>query len=117
MGTDASAPQVPGAPVTDTLRNYQTDVVAQIEQAIAAGEKRLLIVAPTGSGKTIVAAEIIRRFTERYRPVLVLAHRKEIIDQTGKKLHGASIRHGIIKAGYSPRPMGRVQVASVQTLW
>src|SRR5262249_53015128 len=117
MGTHASAPEIPGASITDTLRPYQTDVVAQIEQAIAAGEKRLLIVAPTGSGKTIVAAEIIRRFTERYRPVVVLAHRKEIIDQTSKKLRGSKITHGIVKAGYSPRPMERVQLASVQTLW
>src|SRR5262249_1833958 len=103
--------------MTDVLRPYQTDVVAQIEQAIAAGEKRLLIVAPTGSGKTVVASAIINRFTGRYRPVVVLAHRKEIIDQTSKKLHGSKITHGIVKAGYSPRPMERVQVASVQTLW
>jgi DNA repair protein RadD len=49
--------------------------------------------------------------------VIVLAHRKEIITQTSKKLLASDIRHGIIKAGFSPRPMERVQVASVQTLW
>src|SRR5215471_996880 len=117
MGTDAPAPEVPESPMTDVLRPYQVDVVAQIEQAIAAGEKRILVVAPTGSGKTVVASAIINRFTGRYRPVVVLAHRKEIIDQTSKKLRGSKITHGIVKAGYSPRPMERVQVASVQTLW
>ena len=76
-----------------------------------------LIVAPTGSSKTIVAAEVIADYMRRYRPVVVLAHRKEIIDQTSKKLYRAKIRHGIVKAGYSPRPMESVQVASVQTLW
>src|SRR5262245_21258568 len=116
MGTHASASPTE-APMTDTLRPYQTDVVAQIEQAIAAGEKRLLIVAPTGSGKTVIAGAISEEFAERYRPVVVLAHRKEIIDQTSKKLNGSKIRHGIVKAGYSPRPMERVQVTSVQTLW
>ena len=103
--------------MTDVLRPYQTEVVAQIEQAIAAGEKRLLIVAPTGSGKTVVASAVINSFTQRYQPVVVLAHRKEIIDQTSRKLHDSKITHGIIKAGYSPRPMEWVQVASVQTLW
>lgn len=103
--------------MTDMLRPYQTDVVAQIEQAIAAGEKRLLVVAPTGSGKTVVGAEVIADYMQRYQPVVVLAHRKEIIDQTSKKLSRANIKHGIIKAGYSPRPMENVQVASVQTLW
>jgi len=103
--------------MTDVLRPYQTDVIAQIEKAIAAGEKRILLVAPTGSGKTVIAAEIIRRFMERYRPVLVLAHRLEIVNQTSKKLHGCGIRHGIIKSGIDGRPMERVQVASVATLW
>ena len=99
------------------LRPYQSDVIDEIEKAIASGQRRILLVAPTGSGKTVIAAEIIGHFTQRYRPVLVLAHRLEIVTQTAKKLHGCGIRHGIIKAGFSPRPMERVQVASVQTLW
>ena len=103
--------------MTDTLRGYQIDVIAKIESAIAAGERRILLVAPTGSGKTVIGAEVIADYTRRYRPVVVLAHRKEIITQTSKKLLASDIRHGIIKAGFSPRPMERVQLASVQTLW
>ena len=70
--------------MTDTLRRYQTDVIAEIESAIAAGKRRILLVAPTGSGKTIIASEIIADYTRRYRPVLVLAHRQEIITQTSR---------------------------------
>jgi len=103
--------------MTDSLRPYQTNVIAEIERNIAAGERRILLVAPTGSGKTVIAAEIIRHFTQRCRPVLVLAHRLEIITQTSTKLQRCGVGHGIIKAGFSPRPMERVQVASVQTLW
>jgi len=99
------------------LRPYQTDVIGEIERAIEAGERRIIVVAPTGSGKTIIAAELIKRHTERYRPALVLAHRLEIITQTSVKLFANGVRHGIIKAGFSPRPMERVQIASVQTLW
>ena len=64
------------------LRPYQTDVVADIEGAIVAGQKRLLLVAPTGSGKTVVFCEIIKRYVEQHRSVLALAHRREIIQQT-----------------------------------
>ena len=101
----------------DTLRPYQTDIVAEFERVIAAGKRRILLVAPTASGKTIIAGEIIQHYMRRYRPVLVLAHRLEIITQTSVKLHARGIAHGIIKAGFEPRPMERVQVASVQTLW
>jgi DNA repair protein RadD len=101
------------------LRPYQTDIVAEYERTIEAGRKRIMLVAPTGSGKTIVAAEIIKRVVERHQSVLVLAHRREIITHTSRKLTDHGIQHGVIQAGLEKlaRPMERVQVASVQTLW
>jgi DNA repair protein RadD len=105
------------AAVSDVLRPYQDDVVAKIEAAIAAGKRRILLVMPTGGGKTVVAGEMIERYSQAYRSTLVLAHRVEIIRQTSVKLFARDIAHGLIKAGFAPRPMARVQVASVQTLW
>jgi DNA repair protein RadD len=98
------------------LRPYQTDFVAEFDRTVAAGTRRILGVAPTGSGKTIVFAEIIRCFVSRYKPVLVLTHRREIITQTSKKLRDLDIPHGIIMAGTPPRPLETVQVAAIQTL-
>jgi DNA repair protein RadD len=101
------------------LRPYQVAVVAEYERKVEAGRKRIMLVAPTGSGKTIVAAEIIKRAVERRQNVLVLAHRREIIAHTSGKLTDRGIRHGVIQAGLEKllRPMESVQVASVQTLW
>jgi superfamily II DNA or RNA helicase len=73
-------------------------------------------VAPTGSGKTVIAGEIIREKARARRPVLLLAHRREIIGQTSQKLYDINVPHGIIMAGTSPRPMEYVQVAAIQTL-
>lgn len=42
------------------LRPYQSDVIRRVDDEIAAGCRRILIVAPTGAGKTVIAAAIIR---------------------------------------------------------
>jgi DNA repair protein RadD len=100
------------------LRPYQNDVVGEFERTIEAGQKRIMLVAPTGSGKTVIASEIIKRAVARRHSVLVLAHRREIITQTSRKLHEHGIRHGVIQAGMEKllRPLEAVQVASIQTL-
>jgi superfamily II DNA or RNA helicase len=96
------------------LRPYQHDAVADFDAAVERGQRRLIMVAPTGAGKTLIAAAIIAKFN---KSVLVLAHRREIITQTSEKLFAARVSHGIIQAGVRGRPLEQVQVASIQTLW
>jgi superfamily II DNA or RNA helicase len=98
------------------LRPYQIEAVADFNRERAAGKRRIMLVAPTGSGKTIIATTIIKQYVDVWKNVLALSHRVEIISQTSAKLHDQNISHGIIKAGFSPRPLERVQVASIQTL-
>src|SRR5262249_3685101 len=103
------------------LRPYQFEVLGQIEQAIAAGQRRILVTLPTGAGKPVCAADIIRRFNERGLFSLFLAHRREIIGQTSQRLteHGMPLgAHGIIMAERmcDLRPQARIQVASIDTL-
>jgi DNA repair protein RadD len=99
-----------------TLYQFQQEAVAEIERHVAEGRRRIILIAPTGSGKTVVASELIRRFVAQDRTALFLAHRREIIDQTSTKLTANGVRHGIIMSGVSPRPMESVQVASIDTL-
>ena len=99
------------------LRPYQHDIIAEFHPVIAAGHKRIILVAPTGSGKTVIGADIIGSFIRTAKSVLVLAHRREIITQTASKLFNVGIPHGIIQAGFRTRPLESVQVASIQTLW
>lgn len=100
------------------LRDYQSEAVEKIRIAIREGYTRILLVAPTGSGKTTVACTgIIQPAVERGNPVTFIAHRKELIDQCSERLDEHGIDHGIIKAGNKRyAPSLPVQVASVQTL-
>jgi superfamily II DNA or RNA helicase len=103
----------------DILRPYQTDVIAEIENAIAAGDRRILLVAPTGSGKTVIAAEIARRAVDQHHYVLFLAHRREIISQIRAKMIANGLSPGVVLAGLEKdlRPQANVQVCAIQTLW
>jgi DNA repair protein RadD len=99
------------------LRPYQIKIIEDFQREVAAGKDRIILVAPTGSGKTVIGSAIIKLFIERRRGVLVVAHRREIITQTSDKLRANGIPHGIIMAGEQDRPLEFVHVASIQTLW
>jgi len=101
---------------SQTLRPYQSQAILEARDALRV-HRRVLIVAPTGAGKTTIAADIIRRAVERGGVVWFLAHRKELIDQASARLDQFGIAHGVIMANHwRDRPHERVQVASVQTL-
>ena len=48
-----------------TLRDYQHDAVDAVLAARQDGRKRVLLVLPTGAGKTVVFSEIIARILDR----------------------------------------------------
>src|SRR5262245_33086185 len=98
-----------------TLHPFQCEAVDRVEQELEAHHK-VLLVAPTGAGKTVIASEIIRRWVTKYRTVLFLAHRREINEQTSAKLTANEVKHGIIMSGVDPRPMEPLQIASIDTL-
>ncbi|MFF0123789.1 EcoAI/FtnUII family type I restriction enzme subunit R [Micromonospora arida] len=72
-------------------RYYQRIAVNRTMEAIAAGQRRLLLVMATGTGKTYTAAQVIWRFMQAFKTinpakgqarVLFLADRNILIDQT-----------------------------------
>lgn len=68
-------------------RYYQRIAVNRMVEAIAKGQKRLLVVMATGTGKTFTAFQVIYRFwkTRTKKKVLYLADRNILIDQTISK--------------------------------
>lgn len=79
--------------------------------------RRLLIVAPTGAGKTTIAGDMIRAALARGKRIAFLAHRKELIGQASNKLKELNVPHGVIQGGRTDtRAWLPVHVASVQTL-
>jgi superfamily II DNA or RNA helicase len=100
-----------GAAVIE-LRPYQHAFVHAI---LVSKGRRKLAVMPTGGGKTLIAAQLIREAEKDL--VLFLAHRRELIHQARDKLAEFDIRAGVILAGKTTDPTAKVQIASIQTLW
>jgi superfamily II DNA or RNA helicase len=101
---------------TYKMRPYQEEAVAATIKAINEKLDPLLIMA-TGTGKTVVFAEVIKRIASVDRRSLVMAHRNELIDQAIAKISSvAGIRPGKEKAGDVASHRNRIVVASVQTL-
>ena len=101
--------------MTALLRDYQHDAIARVRAAYGSDSKRVLLVSPTGSGKTVTFAYVIASAAKRGRRILILAHRAEIIDQIEAALEIARVPYGVIAPGRLDLD-GPVQIASVATL-
>lgn len=99
------------------LRDYQLRALDEIRAHIRAGTRKILLVSPTGSGKTTIAAAMIQGAAQRGKRILFIAHRRELINQCCDRLAALGVEHGVILAGDSRvNPQSPVQVGSIQTL-
>lgn len=98
-----------------TLRDYQLDAEDSVRDAMASGKRKILLHAPTGSGKTAIASDIIRKVHDNGKKVLFLANRRELISQAKSTLESFGLDCGVIMAGVQSKLDAHVQIASVQT--
>jgi superfamily II DNA or RNA helicase len=102
------------------LRPYQHEAIAAVLATRREGVRRMVLALPTGAGKTVIFAELIRRARH---PVLVLAHRDELVQQARDKIDAAlrqnpgDGRAVVIERGSSRAPaQAQIVVASIRTL-
>ncbi|MCR5642091.1 MAG: DEAD/DEAH box helicase family protein, partial [Prevotella sp.] len=107
----------------DRLRDYQREMLDRLDEAWGS-HRSVMVQMPTGTGKTVLLAEVIRkelrgvalRAGMKNGGVIVVAHRIELIDQISRTLDDFGIEHGLIVSGKPEDATKSVQVASIQTL-
>jgi superfamily II DNA or RNA helicase len=109
----------------EMLREYQREMLSRLEKAWEKN-RSVMVQMPTGTGKTWLMAEAIRNAQlglcslanegTQGSGVIVVAHRRELIEQISKTLDKFGIEHGVILSGKKIDYSKRVQVASIQTL-
>lgn len=98
-----------------TLRQDQLETVGKLRSALA-DHQSVLLRAPCGYGKTVVAAYMAHGATMKRRRVTFGCHRRELIRQTANTFDKFGIRYGIIAAGMRSDPFAHVQIASHGTI-
>lgn len=72
------------------LRPYQEEAKQAVLSAWKDGQKKTLLVLPTGCGKTIVFASVAENQVKKGDRVLILAHRGELLEQAAAKIKQAA---------------------------
>lgn len=100
------------------LRDYQETFATGLATALAAGKRKLVGQLPTGGGKTVVFSAIASRFIAKStKSVLILVHRKELLQQTRRTLYkNFGIIAEPIMAGMKYIKPARIYVGMVESV-
>jgi superfamily II DNA or RNA helicase len=95
------------------LREYQTRALDALRAQFQAGKRAVVLVSPTGSGKTCMgAAMALGHLTRPGRRVAWIVHRQELLDQGAAALRAIGLEVGCRGEGAA----APVQVATIQQL-
>lgn len=99
------------------LHAHQERCLAQAREAICGGRRKVLLVGPTGVGKTVLFSRIAVGHVDRGGVVLVVVHRRELLKQAAGRLRREGLdRVGIILSGETRDLDAPVIVASIGSL-
>lgn len=102
--------------VSIKLRDYQSGFIEDIRDGFKGGNRRVLGVLPTGGGKTLCFSYIAAGVARNDKRVLIIAHRRELLNQISTALKKVGVMHAVMAGGYIGMPTAKVVVASVFTL-
>ena len=100
------------------LRDYQEQAISNLRSSLMKGKKRPVIQAPTGAGKTVIAAALVKMARQKNKTVLFTVPALSLIDQTVERFQQNGIHEvGVMQGAHELTDYRMpVQVCSVQTL-
>ena len=100
------------------LREHQERSILNLRQSLSNGKRRPILQLPTGAGKTVVAANIVKSARSKGNRVTFCVPAVSLIDQTVDSFMAEGITDiGVIQADHWMQDWSKpVQVASIQTI-
>ena len=98
------------------LRDYQASVIDRLREGMRDGHRRQIIALPTGAGKTLLAAHLLKETLNNGRRGMFICDRLALVEQTSRVLRQYGLRHAVIQGDRLWSPDNRIFVCSAQTL-
>ena len=108
------------------LRDYQIEICERVREAFAR-HRSVMVQMPTGTGKTVVLAELVREYLNGNlnvnggRNVLIVAHRRELVEQIQQALlrvmfRSLASKKGLVTENFLPHPSSPARRGSTSLL-
>ena len=102
------------------LRDYQEDLLDEVQVALSSEKARVMMQLPTGGGKTVIAGALLNHWLTHGRKAVWLTHRRELVLQTRELLASANVE-AIVDAQWksgddAPARRNRVAILMAQTV-
>lgn len=97
------------------LYDYQRDAVTAAHRSLRR-KRNPLVIAPTGTGKTVISGEIIRRFCGKKRRALIVVGRDVLLGQHADTLARLGLYADIEQGDRHASARAQVVIASAQTI-
>lgn len=98
------------------LYDDQVNLITAVEKSMISGNKRVLMRAETGSGKTIMAANILHRAQNKRSKTWFVVPRKQLLKQTSITYNYYDLKHSYIASGKAYNSNANNFICSLQTL-
>jgi superfamily II DNA or RNA helicase len=98
------------------LRDYQEKYIAELRNSFVKGNKKVVLCAPTGAGKTIMFSYMTRNSYTKGNKVLILTDRKELFSQSDSVLTKLGLNPQLIKPNEKVDLNESLFVGMIQTI-
>jgi len=98
-----------------TPRDYQVSAVRRARESRKAGNKSILLVGPTGMGKTVLATMLAQGAIQKDKRIGFFVHREELQDQAAAAFKRIGVDAGIVRGNAQGRSWMQLQIVSIQT--
>jgi superfamily II DNA or RNA helicase len=98
------------------LRDYQEKYIIEIQKSFGKGNKKIILCAPTGAGKTIMFSFMTKGAFDKDKKILIITDRKELFSQSTGSISKMGLKANEIKPNCKIDLNHNLHVAMVQTI-